>query len=47
MYVVCNRCGHAKKREKIYDPEEIAEKNLRPVPPTCEKCGSRDVQLRD
>jgi predicted Zn-ribbon and HTH transcriptional regulator len=46
MIVICKQCGY-EKMDKIYEPEEAAEKEIRLVPPRCEKCGSTDVELRD
>jgi len=45
-YLVCNVC-HFEKEIIIYSIEEAREKNLRPNPPHCPKCGSSNVTLHD
>lgn len=44
IYVVCRQCGYAEKQE-VYERDEAIQKNLRLVPPRCNKCGSANVEL--
>jgi hypothetical protein len=46
MLAVCRDCGY-EKRIKIYDREDAERRNIRLVRPTCERCGSSKVELKN
>ncbi len=43
---VCQDCGH-EERIKVYDREEADRMKIELYPPSCKKCGSRNVKLYD
>ncbi len=42
---ICKNCG-CKFEEKIFEPGEANERNLRTSPVVCKRCGSPDVERR-
>lgn len=43
---VCQDCGY-EERIKIYDREDAERLTIKLYPPTCKKCGSRNVKTYD
>ena len=47
MHLICRTCGH-EARIEVLTREEVERDPQQPMRrPTCPRCGSADVQLRD
>jgi len=46
VWLICRRCGY-EGRIQVYSREEAEARRMRLAPPTCPRCGTRDVELHD